>query len=139
MRKFHQQHFPGQITPEPQPTSGDSEDIQTEHSSLKLGFYEDGVRRTLTDEQISMFRHSEIHRLLSERRQQKELEEEQKQKQERINQSLKKKSLNLDRPSQLETDADVHTRTEAAELSYDDSVERDAKGPKMFLWPKLGL
>lgn len=33
-----------------------------------LGYYPDGVRRTLTDEQIAMFRHSEIQVLLRERR-----------------------------------------------------------------------
>ena len=33
-----------------------------------LGFYPDGVKRTLTDEQIAMFRHSEIYALLRERR-----------------------------------------------------------------------
>lgn len=33
-----------------------------------LGYYPDGVKRTLTDEQIAMFRHSEIQTLLRERR-----------------------------------------------------------------------
>ncbi|KAF2772114.1 hypothetical protein EJ03DRAFT_324957 [Teratosphaeria nubilosa] len=33
-----------------------------------LGYYPDGVKRTLTDEQIAMFRHSEIQELLRERR-----------------------------------------------------------------------
>lgn len=32
-----------------------------------LGYYPDGVKRTLTDEQIAMFRHSEIYTLLRER------------------------------------------------------------------------
>lgn len=32
-----------------------------------LGYYPDGVKRTLTDEQIAMFRHSEIYGLLRER------------------------------------------------------------------------
>jgi hypothetical protein len=32
-----------------------------------LGYYADGVKRTLTDEQIRIFRHSEIHALLRER------------------------------------------------------------------------
>jgi hypothetical protein len=34
----------------------------------KLGWYHDGVKRTLTDEQVAMFRHSEIQRLLQQRR-----------------------------------------------------------------------
>ena len=33
-----------------------------------LGFYDDGVKRTLTDEQIALLRHSEIQRLLRGRR-----------------------------------------------------------------------
>jgi hypothetical protein len=33
-----------------------------------LGWYHDGVKRTLTDEQVAMFRHSEIQRLLQQRR-----------------------------------------------------------------------
>jgi hypothetical protein len=37
-----------------------------------LGYYPDGTKRTLTDEQIAMFRHSEIHAMLRKRRLQKE-------------------------------------------------------------------
>ena len=37
-----------------------------------LGYYPDGVKRTLTDEQIAMFRHSEIQTLLRERRKARE-------------------------------------------------------------------
>jgi hypothetical protein len=33
-----------------------------------LGWYEDGVKRTLTDEQIEMFRHTEIEQLIRKRR-----------------------------------------------------------------------
>lgn len=33
-----------------------------------LGYYEDGAERTLTDEQIAMFRHTEIQTILRERR-----------------------------------------------------------------------
>jgi hypothetical protein len=33
-----------------------------------LGYYEDGTKRTLTDEQIAIFRHSEIQALLRDRR-----------------------------------------------------------------------
>ncbi|KAI9737659.1 MAG: hypothetical protein M1818_005663 [Claussenomyces sp. TS43310] len=32
-----------------------------------LGYYDDGTKRTLTDEQVAMFRHSEIHALLKKR------------------------------------------------------------------------
>ena len=40
-----------------------------------LGYYPDGVKRTLTDEQIAMFRHSEIYALLRERQVKKENED----------------------------------------------------------------
>lgn len=39
---------------------------EEEHDNL--GYYEDGVKRTLTDEQIAMFRHTEIETLLREKR-----------------------------------------------------------------------
>lgn len=41
-----------------------------------LGYYPDGEKRTLTDEQINMFRHSEIQTLLREKRQREEKEQE---------------------------------------------------------------
>jgi hypothetical protein len=41
---------------------------QEEEEDDGLGYYPDGVKRTLTDEQIAMFRHSEIQALLRERR-----------------------------------------------------------------------
>ena len=37
-----------------------------------LGYYPDGVKRTLTDEQIAMFRHSEIYAIIRQRQLQKE-------------------------------------------------------------------
>ncbi|KAJ0414290.1 hypothetical protein BJY00DRAFT_295413 [Aspergillus carlsbadensis] len=40
-----------------------------------LGYYPDGVKRTLTDEQIRIFRHSEIHAILRERQIKQENEE----------------------------------------------------------------
>lgn len=40
-----------------------------------LGYYDDGMKRTLTDEQIAIFRHSEIQALLRERRLREEEEE----------------------------------------------------------------
>ncbi|KAE8155960.1 hypothetical protein BDV40DRAFT_100542 [Aspergillus tamarii] len=51
-----------------------------------LGYYPDGVKRTLTEEQIKIFRHSEIHSLLRER-QLREEEEEETQKASDLNES----------------------------------------------------
>ncbi|KAL8699235.1 MAG: hypothetical protein Q9201_006117 [Fulgogasparrea decipioides] len=45
-----------------------------EEAADDLGYYPDGVKRTLTDEQISMFRHSEIYSLLRKRQLEKENE-----------------------------------------------------------------
>lgn len=52
-------HFLGPV-PEYENQEGDEDD--------GLGYYFDGVKRTLTDEQVAMFRHSEIQALLRERR-----------------------------------------------------------------------
>jgi len=44
------------------------EEYYEESEDDGLGYYNDGVKRTLTDEQIAIFRHSEIQALLRERR-----------------------------------------------------------------------
>ncbi|OQE36701.1 hypothetical protein PENCOP_c011G01085 [Penicillium coprophilum] len=59
LHAFQSNHFPGQ-----QLAAFPLEHDQTEDD---LGYYPDGVKRTLTDEQIRIFRHSEIHALLRER------------------------------------------------------------------------
>lgn len=63
---------------------GNLSDPENDHSSSivadenyreaddELGYYDDGAKRTLTDEQIAMFRHSEIQALLQARRQARE-------------------------------------------------------------------
>jgi len=43
-----------------------------EEADDELGYYPDGTKRTLTDEQIAMFRHSEIQAILRKRRLRKE-------------------------------------------------------------------
>ncbi|KAJ5641824.1 hypothetical protein N7490_005824 [Penicillium lividum] len=64
LQAFQAQHFPGQetlIEPTTEAEYGDDSDDED------LGYYPDGVKRTLTDEQIRIFRHSEIHALLRAR------------------------------------------------------------------------
>lgn len=76
LRNFHNTHFPGQIIPPLRDTSTVPLDSSTpavreeeeEDGEEELGWYHDGFKRTLTDEQIAMFRHSEIQRLLRQRR-----------------------------------------------------------------------
>ncbi|CAG8093891.1 unnamed protein product [Penicillium olsonii] len=61
LQAFQREHFPSDQTHQP---SILETDVATDED---LGCYPDGVKRTLTDEQIEMFRHSEIHTLLRKR------------------------------------------------------------------------
>ncbi|PKX91023.1 DUF3807 domain-containing protein [Aspergillus novofumigatus IBT 16806] len=71
LQAFQAKHFPSSQ----QVTSLDysyRETVDEDIDDDGLGYYADGVKRTLTDEQIRIFRHSEIHSLLR----QKQLREE---------------------------------------------------------------
>ncbi|KAH8689038.1 hypothetical protein BGW36DRAFT_433801 [Talaromyces proteolyticus] len=77
--KFQKDHFPSAHQTYPHPlVYPDNEEHGDEevYEEDDLGYYEDGVKRTLTDEQIRIFRHSEIHNLLRERERQREETEE---------------------------------------------------------------
>lgn len=81
---FHTLHFhpSAQAFPSPNPDQQKTSEEQVYDAALDvddgLGYHDDGVKRTLTDEQIAMFRHSEIQQLLKERRRRRaEQEEEQ--------------------------------------------------------------
>ncbi|KAI9835736.1 MAG: hypothetical protein M1819_001914 [Sarea resinae] len=68
LHSFHSQHFNGSARVDHTPAD-------TSHHLIEddgLGYYPDGVKRTLTDQQIAMFRHSEIHALLRQRQRQRE-------------------------------------------------------------------
>ncbi|KAF2707781.1 hypothetical protein K504DRAFT_43698 [Pleomassaria siparia CBS 279.74] len=76
LRIFHAEHFPHAPAPA-QFVSGaeTTEEICDEYLGEEddgLGYYEDGVKRTLTDEQIALFRHSEIQSIIRERRRRRE-------------------------------------------------------------------
>lgn len=65
----------------PNVTIDDLKDFHQSHLGQEdaddgLGYYADGVKRTLTDEQIAIFRYSEIQRLLRERRARREADAE---------------------------------------------------------------
>ncbi|KAF2146809.1 uncharacterized protein K452DRAFT_294343 [Aplosporella prunicola CBS 121167] len=79
LRAFQRKHFP--TAPAPAsfvPVQDEAEEYTYEEDweyyeeDDGLGYYSDGVKRTLTDEQIAMFRHSEIQATLKERRRQAE-------------------------------------------------------------------
>ena len=139
---FHAAHFPGQPLPKSVTTQGTAEDA-TQSAQLvvppsdSLGYYEDGVKRTLTDEQIKLFRHSEIQRLLNERRAAREQEATRKIKKEHGSSSPAtrepRKRHFYDEPSRDHPDVDV--------LMYSEQPEtHSASSPaaKKFLWPILG-
>ncbi|KAF1932427.1 uncharacterized protein M421DRAFT_89712 [Didymella exigua CBS 183.55] len=70
LRDFHTTHFPHAPAPEHILSSVDSEPAEEcyEEEANALGCYEDSTPRTLTDEQIAMFRHSEIQAIIRKRR-----------------------------------------------------------------------
>jgi Protein of unknown function (DUF3807) len=75
LKRFHDSHLRG---PVPNISLANLHNVVSESNNAGeenvekyddgLGYYEDGVKRTLSDEQIKMFRHSEIQRLLAARR-----------------------------------------------------------------------
>ncbi|CAD6589035.1 MAG: hypothetical protein ASARMPREDX12_003572 [Alectoria sarmentosa] len=77
LHAFHARVFgspaPGQLfrtDQEPYNDSAYQEVLEVEHDDL--GYYLDGAKRTLTDDQIAMFRHSEIYSIVRERQVRKE-------------------------------------------------------------------
>ena len=77
LRSFHAKHFSGLQSPASfftAPVEFRQDDEAEEDEDDGLGYYADGTKRTLTDEQVKMFRHSEIQKLLRERRRRDEEE-----------------------------------------------------------------
>jgi hypothetical protein len=70
LRAFHATHFPNAPAPAHILHGVDqapAEELYEEEDD-GLGYYSDGTKRTLTDEQIAIFRNSEIQRILRARR-----------------------------------------------------------------------
>jgi hypothetical protein len=63
MLSFHSHHF----THTTEPNSETADNVPVEEDDC-LGTYEDGAERTLTDEQIAMFRHSELQEMIKKHR-----------------------------------------------------------------------
>ncbi|RMJ24088.1 hypothetical protein PHISP_05046 [Aspergillus sp. HF37] len=74
LQAFQAKHFPGQLqhTSALQDTFDETAFAEGEDD---LGYYPDGVKRTLTDEEIQILRHSEIHSILRQRELQEESED----------------------------------------------------------------
>lgn len=74
LNNFHQSHYG---SPAPGSSSAPAaEQAAAAEEDDGLGYYPDGTKRTLTEDQIAMFRHSEIQRLLQARRLKREAEAE---------------------------------------------------------------
>ena len=141
LKAFHSVHFPGQPIPE---LATQKLDLATETEAASkanenqsdLGYYPDNVKRTLTDQQIQMFRHSEIQRLLSEKRALREVDQPRKSDKEGDSQSRPRdptKRRFHDEPSTELPGVDT--------LTYDEPPAEYATaipGEKKFLWPLLG-
>jgi hypothetical protein len=75
LRGFHAKHFPHASALEHVLHGVEvqaAEECHEEEDEEGLEYYEDGTPRTLTDEQIAMFRHSEIQAIIRKRRQQQD-------------------------------------------------------------------
>lgn len=73
LRDFHVKHFPHVPAPEHILHGVENEIAEDYHQEENtLGYYEDGTPQTLTDEQIAMFRHSEIQAIIRKRRSKRE-------------------------------------------------------------------
>ncbi|EXJ57143.1 hypothetical protein A1O7_07488 [Cladophialophora yegresii CBS 114405] len=141
LRAFHAAHFPGQPIPQLTTTQHQVE-AQSEPDQLPdidhdgLGYYDDGAKRTLTDEQIKMFRHSEIQRLLNERRAAREKDETRMDMEAGRGSSVTRNSRKhrfYDEPSTNHQNVDA--------LVYDEQPESQSvlnAAEKEFLWPVLG-
>ncbi|GAB7354123.1 hypothetical protein MBLNU459_g4687t1 [Dothideomycetes sp. NU459] len=70
LRNYHHLHFGIAHSTDTVSTEDVEADVYDEDD--QLGYYPDGVKRTLTDDQIAMFRHSEIQAILKERRHRQE-------------------------------------------------------------------
>ena len=141
LQAFHERHFLSQLAP---PISwlgfqNDAQDNYTkdaEPDEASLGHYADGNPRTLTDEQIAMFRHSEIQRLLAERRQAAEAEED-----ETHSRPLKKHKPQVQRSRRGSYDVAIAKHeTAEQELKYEDAEEPTEPGilPRAVRKPPAG-
>ncbi|KAL2854225.1 hypothetical protein BJY01DRAFT_243755 [Aspergillus pseudoustus] len=109
LQSFQAKHFPNSVRAlEPANESY----VDDDEDDDGLGYYPDGVKRTLTDEQIRIFRHSEIHALLRER--------QIKQENEDYARRVSEQAESSDSPDQSSL------RVEDAQAQLDDQVPLDS-------------
>jgi len=136
LKQFHLAHFPNIAVPNPERRDEHGMPDQAVQEA-DLGYYEDGTKRTLTADQIAMFRHSEIQRLLRERRRALQTEEERQERRIRREQKQERSTTSARR-----FDDEVLQNQDTVDvLMYEDdvaSIPRTNAEKKAFLWPQLG-
>ncbi|KAI9044783.1 DUF3807 domain-containing protein [Aspergillus affinis] len=126
LQTFQAQHFPGsaqipttQYQYRHDETVDEHLDGGNAYDEDDLGYYPDGVKRTLTDEQIKIFRHSEIHTLLREKQLREEaLLEEAREKAEVEEEAIKSRKEAI--PETVDKEPTNHPKR--AEGEVEDSV-----------------
>lgn len=98
----------------------ESEGIDHDEQGDSLGFYPDGVKRTLTDEQIAMFRFSEVQNLLKMKRAREEKKREKKRER-----KLRKKQITQERVSSIMTADGIMPTTDVSSSSTPDKYQKD--------------
>lgn len=88
-----------------------------------LGYYEDGTKRTLTDEQIAIFRHSEIQALLRDRRHAAEA------KQDKEDNQTEENSPKVQIEGILVQEAVVEEQVQGEEMLEDGELDEEAETP----------
>jgi hypothetical protein len=157
LQSFHASHFPTQPVPSITPQSStlatqdfndtatqDVNDVATTSEDAP-SFYPDGTHRTLTDEQIAMFRHSEIQRLLLVRDQRREREEKERKRDVRRREREARGAARGQRFSgEVGGGSELQVGGLVEMLAYDDETHDTPvagtipEGKKKFLWPMLG-
>lgn len=123
LQNFQANHFFGAIT---SPAGAAQSDLvekveESYYEEEDLGYYKDGTKRTLTDEQIEIFRHSEIHALLRERERLREEEADEQSEVEETNESGKTSKID----GNIRNEADSGTlKRKSVEGSEDSSAKR---------------
>ncbi|PYH97788.1 hypothetical protein BO71DRAFT_406589 [Aspergillus ellipticus CBS 707.79] len=134
LQAFQAKHFPGSVQ---HPTYQEQPLEEKEYYEEEdLGYYPDGVRRTLTDEQIRIFRHSEIHALLREKQLREEAEAEaeaearEEMEQQRLVAAVRSEQTVAADPTTV-TAAEVKTTTVAAVASSGGGIQAQSisQGP----------
>lgn len=92
-----------------------------------LGYYPDGVQRTLTDEQIRIFRHSEIHAL---RREQQAREEEEEDRAKHLREVLQNTNTEGKEQGHGQGHGQDKVAGPSSALDYDDGQQQVDKKPQ---------